>query len=192
MKKLLAIPFLFFGSVMALQAQEKSSGMPAPFVKNTATLGFSLGFGVNSYGWMNGAGVSHSPAFGFIYDHGVADAGPGTIGAGGIIGFKTTSFSGSGGGNGHFNTLIIGARGTYHLNLLKDKNNKFDPYGGIVIGVRVFNYVGDWAGWKPAGGSQAFAGLFVGARYKFTDRFGAFAELGYDISLLRLGVSLEL
>ena len=32
-------------------------------------------------------------------------------------------------------------------------------------------------------------GIFLGGRYLFTDKIGAFAELGYDMSYLKLGLT---
>jgi hypothetical protein len=40
-----------------------------------------------------------------------------------------------------------------------------------------------------ASGSQAELSGFVGARYFFTDKMGAFSELGYDMSYLKVGLS---
>jgi hypothetical protein len=167
----------------------KKADPPALFRKGASTLGFALGFGVNHYGWMTGFSATHSPAFNVIYDRGVAEVGPGTIGVGGILGYKTTAFSP---GNTRFNTVVIGVRGTYHLNIIKKPNNKFDPYAGLVLGIRSYSYGGDWGGWRPGGGSELFTGVFAGCRYKFSSKFGAFAELGYDISVFRLGVNVDL
>jgi len=33
--------------------------------------------------------------------------------------------------------------------------------------------------------------LFVGAKYNFVENFGAFAELGYDISFFKIGLNLN-
>lgn len=45
-------------------------------------------------------------------------------------------------------------------------------------------------------GSATASGIgysaFVGARYQFTDRFCGFAELGYGVSALELGISIKL
>ena len=35
---------------------------------------------------------------------------------------------------------IVAVRGTYHLTILAEKNNKFDPYAGVVLGLRFNSY----------------------------------------------------
>lgn len=181
----------------AAQAQEKSSGVRAAFDKNSITGGIGLGFGnvygYNALGW--GWEVKHRPGIAAIFDMGVADVGPGTIGAGGILAYQASVSKDGTGDNIRWSNVIIAVRSTYHLNLLKDKNNKFDPYAGVVLGLRFHRISGSaWGAYgmsKPAGVTRTVAGLFAGARYKFTEQFSAFAELGYDVSYLRLGVNYQ-
>lgn len=191
-KILVAVVILF--SATAITNANAQGGEP-PFVKGSNTIGASLGFGVD-YGYAYGSYGSYTPlpAIAFTFDHGSFEkVGPGTIGIGGVVGFKTARWK----GNGYKETwtnYIIGARGTYHLTLLADKNNKFDPYAGITIGFRIFDHnyddgiYGNGVYHEKYNTVYPIAGAFIGAKYNFADSFGAFAEVGYDISLARIGI----
>jgi hypothetical protein len=178
-----------------------AQGGGPPFVKGSKTIGLALGAGVN-YGYVTSYGgryVNSLPAFAIIYDQGIInDVGPGTIGIGGIAGIKTAHYNYyyyyNPNNNGNYKktwtNIIFGLRATYHLTLLKDKNNKFDPYGGVMLGFRILDYKNNDAfdnynynTFYPIGGA------FVGAKYNFTQNFGVFAELGYDISLVKIGIN---
>lgn len=178
----------------------KAQGGDPPFVKGSNTVGLSIGFGdYYSYGAAYGGGWTVLPSINLTYDHGFFEnVGPGTIGIGGIIGIKNRYYNYSG-DKYTDNSLIIGVRGTYHLTLLADKNNKFDPYGGVLLGVRIRNwkdvYVSSYYPYAETTRKHSSAypatGLFVGAKYNFVPNFGAFAEVGYDISFLKVGVNLN-
>jgi hypothetical protein len=47
-------------------------------------------------------------------------------------------------------------------------------------------------GATPTAGGGFTYNVFVGGRYYFTDNIGAFAELGYGISILNLGLCVKL
>ena len=95
----------------------------------------------------------------------------------------------------HYNFLYFGARGSYHLGeLLRDldiHNSKWDPYAGLSLGIRTASYR-DNAGTEnftsPYSGG-AFLGVHVGSRYMFSEKLGGFAEVGYGVSALRLGIT---
>ena len=167
------------------------------FDEGSNTIALGVGFGVNYY-----SNATVSPAFAFIYDHGFfPEVGPGTIGIGGIIGYKSASYDyGFGGYKQKWTNTIVGVRGTYHLTILADKNNKFDPYAGIMIGLRFNSYSNkgydDWYynnfGYHynyTYNKSDLVSGAFIGAKYNFADAVGAFAELGYDISYAKIGIN---
>jgi len=169
------------------------------FDKGDNTIGIGIGFGGNghsnysSYGAYSGS-YQASPAFFGIYDHGTfPEVGPGTIGIGGTIAYRYSFLSDYGGYDANWTDMVIAARGTYHLTLLKDKNNKFDPYGGVMIGMRFETYKNeiydDFD--TPYDENRVYpeAGIFVGAKYNFTKAFGAFAEFGFDFPLLKMGLN---
>ncbi len=162
------------------------------FDKGSKTLGLSAGFGLG-YGYYGK--TVNLPAFVISYDHGIkGDVGPGTIGIGGIVGWKSSHYKyGNGDYRATWTSYIFAARATYHLTVLKDKNNKFDPYAGVTLGVRMYRYKDtyyDRYGGNPYnyGSMYGVYGAFIGAKYNFAEHFGAFAELGYDISFARLGL----
>jgi hypothetical protein len=96
-----------------------------------------------------------------------------------------------GGTKASWNDFIIGVRGTYHLTLLKDMNNQFDTYAGVMFGFRVENFKDNYYQQSSSSVNPA-AGIFVGAKYNFAEHFGVFAELGYDISVARIGINVNL
>jgi len=177
------------------EGKEKGGGKAPAFDKGSSTIGAWIGFGM-SYSYY-GTPVE-MPSFGVLFDHGiVGNAGPGTVGIGGIIGMKNSHYDyPTGNYRATWRNIIIAARGTYHLTILKEKNNKFDPYAGIVLGVRITDNEDTYYSSGPTvinpynyNNVYFVRGLFIGAKYNFTPNFGAFTELGYDISLLRLGLN---
>lgn len=162
-------------------------GGKPPFVKGSKSLGISAGFGV-SYDYISG--YSGLPAIALTYDQGFFEnVGPGTIGIGAMVAIKNAHYNYSAGGyKATWNNYFIGVRGTYHLTLLADKNNKFDPYAGITLGARIYQYKNNYGTSYTDNSVYPTAGAFVGAKYNFAASFGAFAELGYDISFARVGV----
>jgi hypothetical protein len=170
---------------------QHGGGDGAAFEQGSKTLGVSLGIGDGEGGYNNYYGYDDNniglPAFAITYDQGiVGDVGPGTIGVGGIISGKT-SWDNVDGYKATWSSFEIGVRGDYHLTLLKDWNNKFDPYAGITIGAR-FNNFHDNAGDPSSNSSSVIFAPFIGAKYNFAPHIGVFAEASVDISLLRGGI----
>lgn len=182
---------LVTGSAQQAQAKKSRTGAKPAFDLGSKTLGVFVGFGVD-YDYYGS--VNRLPALGVTYDQGiVGNAGPGTVGLGGVLAFKAAHYDYGNGYKATWTDFIIGARGTYHLTILKDKNNKFDPYAGVTVGVRISSYHDtyyDYSGHHYTSSSaNPVVGAFVGAKYNFTPGFGAFSELGYDISFFRIGVN---
>ncbi|MFZ4753451.1 MAG: hypothetical protein ACOYLG_08920 [Chitinophagaceae bacterium] len=174
---------------------KKDSGVKPAFDKGSKTLGIFMGIGRNyDYGFYSN--IDQIPAFGLIYDHGiVGNAGPGTVGIGGMLAYKGASYKYANGKyRANWSNYILAVRGTYHLTILKDKNNKFDPYAGVMFGLRINRYEDTYynqLGYNPYnyGNVNPISGFFVGAKYNFAKRIGAFTELGYDISFFRIGLN---
>jgi hypothetical protein len=81
--------------------------------------------------------------------------------------------------DGDYNTTFIdfGARGSYHFGkLLKVNTDQFDPYAGAFLGFVAVNddYDGDF---YDSYGGRVQAGIYAGARWFFSEKFGAFGEL---------------
>jgi len=164
-------------------------GGDGAFEQGSKTLGLSLGVGdgEGSYDYYGDNSHSALPAFAVTYDQGiVGDVGPGTIGIGGIAAFKE-AYDNYNGGTATWSSFMIGVRGDYHLTILKDKNNKFDPYAGVTIGAR-FNHFHDSGSGYTTNNSDAVIAPFIGAKYNFASHVGVFAEAAFDISLLRGGI----
>lgn len=157
---------------------------------------FHVGIGVGSPYAYSGSDVSIPPV------HASAEfAVSEKIGVGGLIGYTASkweqtyaSTSGSTSYSWKFSYIIVGARGAYHF----IDSDKADVYGGVMLGYNIASatfestdsdleqYVSE-----PSVGGVAFGG-FLGARYMFNEKLGGFAELGYNISWLSVGLAVKL
>lgn len=141
----------------------------------------NAGIGVGTFGFSGTGGLPITVSF----EHGFTDK----ISAGLGFGFVQRKFTES----YKYTYLVFGARGSYHFNeLLNIQNNKLDTYGGASLFYRHFklNY-DDQNVYKTSGGAIGL-GIHIGGRYFFSERVGGFAELGYGISPLQLGISFGL
>ena len=90
-----------------------------------------------------------------------------------------------------YSFTIVGVRGSYHLNLW----DRMDTYAGLMLGYNIASvkydtdnpYLDNYA----AASSGLALSAYVGGRYMLTEKIGAFAELGYGISVLNLGVNVR-
>jgi hypothetical protein len=143
----------------------------------------NAGIGLGTFGFSGTGGLPITASF----EHGFTDK----ISAGGTVGLVRTKFL----TDYHYSYYIVGARGSYHFNeLLKVENEKVDLYGGVSLFYR--GYKLKYKGTTEEGDYKASAGgldyaLHAGARYMFSDNIGGYAELGYGISPLQLGVALK-
>lgn len=141
----------------------------------------NAGIGVGTFGLSGTGGLPITASF----EHGVTDK----ISVGATAGFVKTKFY----ADYHYTYYIVGARGSYHFNeLLKVSDEKLDVYGGASLFYRGYkaNVKDIWGSedYKSSGGAVDFA-IHAGARYMFAGNIGGYAELGYGISPLQLGVS---
>ena len=159
------------------------------FKKGDIVLNGGIGLGTNLYtgGYWN---LTFPPII-LTGDYAIEQAGPGMIGIGGFMGFtgaKTRFYDpvkrdyyGI-----NYNYSFLGGRGSYHVDAIEE----FDLYGGIAVGlyiVRTTYYGSLKTSSIPKTGLAG--GLFLGGKYYFQDNIGLFAELGYNISYLTIGVS---
>lgn len=190
MKKIILLSAIILKTVTAF-AQEKSVA-EAPFRHGSTTIGLSAGFGVkyNYYG-----STKVSPTYGLSFDRSmIENVGPGTIGFGCFIAYKSARYDYSSGYYARWDDVIVAIRATWHLTLLKDWNNHLDPYGGIMLGARYTFYKDsyyDHLGTSPHSYNKPHfvKGIFLGAKYNFSRAFGAFTEFGSDVSNLRIGIN---
>jgi len=185
------ITVLLLASTAMGQETKKHKEKKPAFGRGSRTLGLSAGAGVD-YDYYGS--YTALPTLAITWDKGIiGNVGPGTIGIGGILAYKSATYTYSDGTQATWANYILGARATYHLTILKDKNNKFDPYAGIMVGFRYevysdpyYNGITDPYAYNPV---YPVFGFFVGAKYNFVRHFGVFAEVGYDISLVRVGIN---
>lgn len=167
---------LALGATMAL-----SAGANAQDVKGQNFL--NAGIGIGTFGLTGTGGLPITASF----EHGFTDK----ISAGVTGGFVRTNFY----TDYHYTYYMIGVRGSYHFNeLLNVSNEKLDVYGGASLFYRGFkaNFKDAWGDedYKASGGAMDFA-IHAGARYMFAGNIGGYAELGYGISPLQVGVSVK-
>jgi hypothetical protein len=109
------------------------------------------------------------------------------ISIGGYAGYASTKEN-FGSGEWKYTNFIIGARGSYHKELVDNINT----YGGIMLGYNMAD-----AEWSGPGNAQASVGGFtyagfVGARYHFSEKLGLFGEVGYGIAFLQTGLTIRM
>ncbi len=100
------------------------------------------------------------------------------------------------------NHYIFGLEARYYLaDALKLVSSKFNPYGKIILGYNtvsvnreeIENHIEELDPQiAPYPISGTFTGIALGTNYSFNDKFAAFAELGYTISVLQFGVNVRL
>lgn len=182
MKKLIFVAIALAAST-TLYAQQ--------FQKGTNLLGVGIGLGSSLGGFTYG---SQAPAISLQYERGIWDiGGPGVISLGGYAGRKSFKYSGDG-YTQKWGYTIIGVRSAYHYNGIK--SDKFDVYAGLMLSYNILNYSykdNDGNNVSGAGSYGSAAGFtaFIGGRYFFTQKVAAFAELGYGVSYLTLGIAFK-
>lgn len=163
------------------------------YKKGQQDLHIGVGLGSTFYG----SGYrSVIPPLNVSYEKGITD----NIGVGGYLGYSSSRYRYSGYNSNYYwryNYVIVGARAAYHYDLFEVP--KLDTYGGIMLGFTFANarfhsndpLVDESNYSSPGAGGVVWSG-FVGARYQFKEKLGAYAELGYGISWLNMGVRLKI
>ncbi|MDR0510043.1 MAG: hypothetical protein LBH06_02990 [Rikenellaceae bacterium] len=117
-----------------------------------------------------------------------------SLGVGGYLGYTAAKYKYAGVNYGYnVSGVIIGARSAIHYQF---NVKKLDTYGGLMVGYNIASAkaYGNWGNTPTTNlsvGGFSWS-LYFGANYRFTEKLGAFAELGYGISYLTLGLSLKL
>ncbi len=176
----------FFLMVMAVVAVTGLFAQANTFSKGDKVANLSIGLGSTIYGSGYSGGI---PPIAASLEYGIKDElfnENSSLGVGGYLGFSTATW----GDYYSYSSIIVGARGILHYQLI----DNVDTYGGILLGYNIssskYTGVGASIGGASVGG-LIYAG-FVGARYYFSPKFAAMAELGYGIAVLNLGVSIKL
>ena len=162
-------------SILLLTAATASVNAQSVKGKNFVNAGIGIGtFGLHGTG---GLPITAS------YEHGFTD----NISAGLYVGFVGRKYA----NDWKYRYKVFGVRGSYHFNeLLNVTDPKLDVYGGAAILYRSYTLKYDAEGvHNKSTGSDVTVGIHAAARYMFAEKVGAYAELGYGLSPLQLGVT---
>jgi hypothetical protein len=171
------------------------TGVNAQNVFSKGDNNLNLGIGIGST--LGGTGYSSViPPLSASYERGIIDDlfdDKSSLGIGAYFGYATNKQEWLTGGNKYgwdYSYTIIGARGALHYQLI----GGLDTYAGLMLGYNVINSssYGDGGSFTAtAAGSGLGWSLFIGGRYYIKENLGAFAELGYGIAYLQLGVTFK-
>ena len=138
-----------------------------------------------------GAGYGGGVPIGASLEVGITD----DISVGGQIDYYSWSYGYTGGYNFRYTFIPIAARGSYHLNKVFNlSNDKVDLYAGAQLGYYISSYsnnVGYTGIYDNGYGNRILFGIHAGARYYFKPNLGAFAEAGYAVAGLKIGVAFK-
>ncbi|WPR77367.1 hypothetical protein [Algoriphagus sp. NG3] len=157
------------------------------------SLGIGLGSSIGSFNTS-----SQIPALSAQYEQGVWETGgPGVISLGGYIGYKAYTYDYSSSSYSYeqkWDYILLGVRSAYHWNGHNVDN--LDLYGGLMLGYYLLNYSYSDSNGSSTGGDNysntAGLSIYLGSRYYFSQNLAAFAEAGYGVAYLNIGVALKL
>ncbi len=141
-----------------------------------------LNIGVGLGSQFMAAGAKGTPPVGLSLEFGATDKI--SVGAyAGYAGAKVETVV----GDWKYNYIIVGGRGSYHFDFGVEN---LDPYAGIVLGYNIASVSTDTN--LPTASAGGFLwGAHAGARYFFGPKFGAFAEVGYGVAWLNVGLAFK-
>lgn len=169
------------------------------FDKGALAINAGVGF-IGTFSYAGFGGVHRSPAYCFAGEYGLMKLGPGVLGAGVAFGLQTASYTQSYGSyyyKDRWTSTLFGLRATYHPDFLKTE--KSELYGIVQLSLMHFGY--SFSSNDPYVNSSLYGGhsissafhpyIMLGARYYFSKNFGVYSELGYDIALIKAGITLK-
>jgi len=140
---------------------------------------------LDDYGGWNRTGL---PVVYGKYEHGIMDE----VGIGGQIAMTGGSYKYNNGDKIKIFAIHFGVLGYYHFNKLIPVQ-ALDVYAGAGLGLRVRTASGDTGGYNDYSDTNVTIPVKVGGRYFFTDKFGAYLEVGWDdMSDANIGVTFRL
>ena len=188
-----------FSLASTTQAQDETC-----FKEGTSAINLGVGV-VNTLSYNNGlvggyygASPAFTPAFTASYEYGIKHVGIGIIGAGLEFGFQGTHYNYAGTPyREKWTTLAFSPRATYHFDFLNKK--KMDIYAIVQLNIYANSYSDNSPYYNNNGTISTYSshsvgvrpGVMVAIRYFFTPNFGVFSELGYDICVIKGGISLK-
>lgn len=176
----------------ALLLAASQAGAQDVFRKGDAV--FNAGVGLNSSLYSGSGYTTTLPPLSISGEFGITenmiDGENGSIGIGGYLGFTGSQYEPIIGYGYKYTSVIIGARGAFHYQFVPN----LDTYAGAMLGYNVASAktFGSGTGLAAASAGGFTLSLFLGARYWFAHNLGAFAELGYGISNVNLGVAFRM
>lgn len=188
MKRIVAFAVALLFALPALQAQESMFNLGDKVI--------NLGIGLGNTLYVSGLGyTSGVPPISLSYEQAIVDEvlEKGVIGVGGYVGYTSYKYRYDYMGvdwGWNYSSIILGAGGFFHYPLI----DKLDTYAGLLLGYNistVTDYGNTGTNIADSSGGIVLSG-FVGGRYYFSEQFAAFAQLGYGIAYLTLGVSIKL
>ncbi len=196
--KILLLPLTF---LLSFSLQTKAQDEHA-FKTGSSAINLGIGFG-NTVFYNNGliygnGSTTATPIFMGSYEYGMTRLGRGVIGAGIQFGYQGSHYNYkdiSGMDNQiRYTTIAFSPRVTYHLDVLGGK--KFDTYGIVQLNIYSYgisNTAPTGAGFVNTNSSKVGLrpAVLIGIRYFFAPYFGLFAEAGYDICIVKAGLSFK-
>jgi hypothetical protein len=175
----------FVCTVSAQQAPAKQASSSGGHIFAKGDQVAHLGLGLGNY--LGGAGYKASflPIL-VSYEHGIKDGFPidekSSLGIGGYLAYFGNKFTWANDSQSiRYSYFTIGVRGNLHYQFV----DKLDTYGGIMLGAQL---VGSNVDNGARGSGFAFS-VYVGARYYFAEQWAAFAEAGYSVAPLEIGIA---
>lgn len=186
MKRIVFLTVLLCCSFYSAKAQNV-------FEKNGVVLSAGVGIGTAV-----DVGRTVVPPLSFQGEYGILDHlfdDRSALGVGGYIGFaggrKTYASYGYNQFSQRINAVMIGARGTFHYQFVKN----LDTYAGIMLGGTIANTrnEGVWTlgGVPPRHGGFLFD-VFIGARYYIIPKLAVYGEFGFGVAYFNLGVAFRI
>ena len=175
---------LIYSLIAACFFMLNTADAQTPMVKGNNLV--MAGLGIGGYGRSVSSTVS--PTFMATFQRGIVnDLGPGNLSVGGTIAVKTGTYDGFS-TDVRWNYFAFAGRASYHPHFVKSE--KFDLFGGLGLGYYSANAKVEGFGDVGIASASAIAITFhLGARYAINEKFGVWAELGTELSLLSGGVS---
>jgi hypothetical protein len=185
MRKIVLFVVVFLLAFPALKAQES--------MFNLGDKVFNFGIGIGSTLYSGAYYTKGVPPISIAYEQAIVDdvLEKGVIGIMGYLGYNSYKYQYLNWGYKYSN-ILVGAGGLFHYPLI----DNLDTYAGVLLGYNISSaseFGTSIIGWdyNASSGGFIFSG-FVGARYYFSPKFAAFAQVGYGIAYLTLGVSIRL
>jgi hypothetical protein len=183
MKKSYILSLLF--AMCLLFAHVDSFGQE--FQKGDVILNTGLGLG---YYYGGGGYGGFAAGLGINAEFSITDE----IAVGPYLAFTRRTYDVDGGDNFNYTFIDFGARGSYHFGkLLKVNTDQFDPYAGAFLG-----FVATSGGYDDGVydyddyGGRVQVGVYAGARWFFSEKFGVFGEVGVGMYPIFVGVTFKL